>query len=158
MNVGWLILAVGAGVLIPVQAAINSKMGRCLNQPLYSSVVNFVVGTVVLVVLALILSSLSSSHHWQGLRTAPWWAWLGGLLGAVFVTSSVIIFPHVGAVGFTMAMLAGQLIGSLILDQKGWLEVTPRPFSWQRLLGVILAIVAVWLVTQSRSSVETPAT
>jgi bacterial/archaeal transporter family-2 protein len=76
---------------------------------------------------------------------APWWMWLGGLLGAFFVCASIVLPPRLEAT--TMGLfLAGQVIASIALDHFGLLGVTVQPASIPRLLGALLIIVGVTIV------------
>jgi transporter family-2 protein len=139
-----LILAVGVG--LAVQAAMNAKMGAALASPVGGALVNFLVGLVLLV--ALLASGLFGRVRLAGLSEAPWWAYLGGALGAAFVTISVVAIPRVGAAVTFAAVIAGQLIGALVLDSLGWLEVTQVPLNPWRLLGTILLLAGVVLIQQ----------
>jgi len=80
-------------------------------------------------------------------RTAPWWSWLGGLLGAVFVTSSILLVPRLGATLFIAAIVTGQLAFSLIIDEFSLLGVSQRPASPGRLLGVAIMMVGLGVLT-----------
>jgi bacterial/archaeal transporter family-2 protein len=62
------------------------------------------------------------------------------------VIVSILCVPRIGAASLAIALVAGQLIGALLLDQFGWLGLTPRPISTTRLCGALLLIVSVWLM------------
>lgn len=139
-----LILAVGIG--LAVQAAMNAKMGAALASPIGGALVNFVVGLVLLV--AFLASGVFGRIRVAGLGEAPWWAYIGGAIGALFVTLTVVAVPKVGAAVTFAAVIAGQLIGALILDSLGWLEVTQVPLNPWRLLGAVLLLAGVVLIQQ----------
>ncbi len=139
-----LILAVGIG--LAVQAAMNAKMGAALASPVGGALVNFLVGLALLV--AVLASGMLGRVRFAGLSEAPWWAYLGGAIGAAFVTISVVAVPRVGAAVTFAAVIAGQLVGALILDSLGWLEVTQVPLNPWRLLGAVLLLVGVVLIQQ----------
>lgn len=139
-----LILAIGAGLAL--QAAMNAKMGAALASPVGGALVNFIVGLVLL--MAFLASGLFGRLRLTGLGEAPWWAYFGGAIGAAFVTISVVALPRVGAAVTFAAVIAGQLIGALILDSLGWLEVTQVPLNPWRLLGAVLLLAGVVLIQQ----------
>lgn len=139
-----LVLAVGIG--LAVQAAMNARMGAALASPIGGALVNFIVGLILLAVL--LGSGLFGRLRIAGLGDAPWWAYLGGGIGAIFVTISVIAVPRVGAAVTFAAVIAGQLIGALLLDSLGWLEVTQVPLNPWRFLGAVLLLAGVVLIQQ----------
>lgn len=139
-----LILAVGIG--LAVQAAMNAKMGAALASPIGGALVNFVVGLVLLV--AFLASGVFGRIRVAGFAEAPWWAYIGGAIGALFVTITVVAVPKVGAAVTFAAVIAGQLIGALVLDSLGWLEVTQVPLNPWRLLGAVLLLAGVVLIQQ----------
>jgi bacterial/archaeal transporter family-2 protein len=70
----------------------------------------------------------------------PWWAWIGGALGAVFVTSSVVVPVRIGAAAFFGIVVAAQLVTSVLADQYGWLSLEQKDVTPLRALGVGLLI------------------
>jgi transporter family-2 protein len=80
------------------------------------------------------------------IMNAPWWMWLGGLLGAFFVCASIVLTPHLWAATTVGLFLAGQVIASKAIDHLGLLGVTAQPASIPRLLGALLIIVGVAMV------------
>ena len=146
MKLGWLGLALCAGLLIPAQAAMNAKMRGFVLNPFYSAMINFAVGAAVLIILVTITTVQGQPSSWRAAATAPWWAWVGGLLGVVLVLAGVLILPRTGAAAFSVALIAGQLCGALVLDHFGWLGLAQRAFSMSRLIGVMLVLLGVWFI------------
>jgi transporter family-2 protein len=142
----FVVLILAVGVALAVQAAMNAKIGATLASPLGGALVNFVVGLVLLVLA--VASGMFGRIRLAGLSEAPWWAYLGGAIGAAFVTISVVAVPRVGAAVTFAAVIAGQLIGALLLDSFGWLEVTQVPLNPWRLMGAVLLIAGVVLIQQ----------
>ena len=81
-------------------------------------------------------------------RGAPWWYFLGGLLGAAYVTTVLVSVRTLGAGGATAATFAGQLTLSMVIDQLGWLGVTRPPITALRLLGVGFLALGVFLIVR----------
>lgn len=140
----YLLFAVIAGAMIPFQAGINAQLARWVGSPISSALVSFLVGTVALAIVVLIqrkpLPSLSK------LAGAPWWIWIGGLLGAFYVAGSIFSAPKLGAVMLIAAVVAGQSFASLIIDQFGWVGFKEHDISPGRIAGMLLVASGVALV------------
>lgn len=76
----------------------------------------------------------------------PWWAWSGGLFGAIYIALAIFLVPQLGAATFVGILLAGQLLTSVTFDHFGWLGLPQRSIDLQRLIGVGLLIGGVVLV------------
>jgi transporter family-2 protein len=128
----WLLvfLALGVGVFLPLQAGINSELRVWLGHPLQAALISFLVGTLALGVLNLVLGL-----SWRGAGAvggAPWWVWFGGLLGATYVSLTVVLAPKLGAAAMLGAVMTGQLIGSLLMDHFGVVGYSIRPLTPER--------------------------
>ena len=78
--------------------------------------------------------------------SAPWWAWVGGLLGAVYVTSTVVVPVRMGGAAFFGILVAAQLVTSVILDRFGAIGFPKHDLSPGRLIGVAMLIGGAVLV------------
>jgi transporter family-2 protein len=139
----WALLALLAGAMLPIQAGVNAELARIVGHPVRSALVSFAVGTGALLLLAFALTG--PSWPWGRMLQAPWWVYVGGLLGAVYVVGVIALAPKLGAL-LTFALLtAGQFLASMVLDHLGFLY--PRhPVNAARVLGVVLILLGVWLV------------
>ena len=139
-----LLLALAAGVLLPVQAGVNAQLRSAVGSPLAAALVSFLVGTAGLVTVAVIVRAS------MGLRAAwtitPWWYWVGGLIGALYVVATIVLAPRLGAATMVAAIVAGQMSASLLLDQYGLLGFPTHPINGLRVLGAALVTVGVILV------------
>lgn len=140
----FILLGLLAGMSVPTQSGINAQLGLWTRSPVLASAISFVVGTLTLVAYSLAtripLPSLASiGEH-------PWWIWVGGSLGAFFVTATIILVPKVGATTMVALILTGQLAASLCLDHFGWLGCPVHHISLGRLAGVLLLSCGVWLI------------
>lgn len=130
--------------MLPVQAGLNSEMGRVLKSPVYASIVSFVAGLIALIIYAFI-TRMPFGNLREGL-TLPWYYWLGGVLGAVYVYGLIVLTPRLG-VALTFGLtVAAQMTFSLVMDHCGWLDVPVSPISWPRVLGVLMIIGGVILI------------
>ena len=143
----WLLLlpvALAAGMAAPTQFAINSQLRQVVGGPVLAAALSFLVGTVVLFATTAVVRR--SLPELGSIMNAPWWMWLGGLLGAFFVCASTILTPRLGAATTVGLFLAGQVIASIAIDHFGLLGVTVQPATMPRLLGALLIIIGVAIV------------
>ena len=137
-----LLFAVVAGSFLPLQAGVNAKLAHFVGGPVRASLVSFIVGAAALF-LVVVLFYRSGGHR---ASDAPWWAWVGGLLGAFYVTATVVVPVRMGAAAFFGILVAAQLVTSVLVDQFGWLSFPQHQASPLRLLGVALLISGALLV------------
>ena len=90
-----------AGFLLPFQAAANAELGRHTPTLFHAALFNFVVGAVVLGVLALVTPAKSMA--WSSLPQMPWWSWIGGMIGAGYVAITVRAAPVLGTLQVTQS-------------------------------------------------------
>lgn len=156
-----LLLALLAGAATAVQAVINSQARvRLQAHFLHATLLNFGVGTSVLLLACTIGAiALPRTLGWPSaslIAQAPPWIWTGGLLGVLFVSSSVVLTPSLGATLFIVLVIAGQLAGSLMLDEFAFLGGRHVPVNAGRTAGVLLVFVGAALVAYSTPSKPPP--
>jgi transporter family-2 protein len=139
------VLGVGAGCLVGMQAPINSRLGRSVGSA-EAATVSFLVGTVALVLILLIARGGIGGIGQIG--RAPWWALVGGLLGAVYVSVALVAVRTLGASGLTAVVIGGQLVISVVIDRFGLLGVTRQAVGVQRIAGLVLLAAGVVLVVR----------
>jgi len=141
------LLALLGGAAVAVQFAVNSELRLAVRSPLVAAAISFLVGTVVLIALVVVVrEGLPTPSAMAG---APWWAWMGGFLGAFYVFSSIVVTPSIGATATVGFVVAGQLLAALVLDHFGLLNLTAQPVGTLRLIGVALVLVGAVLVLRS---------
>lgn len=145
----WLLLSIVAavlvGMLLPFQALLNARVGALTEGALFASFLSFAVGTVALALVLLVTRTPLPSM--RTLTSLPPWLWCGGLIGAVFVFCGTLLVPRLGAAGMICLIVAGQLVGSLLLDHYGVLS-QPRPVDAMRLAGAALVGIGALLVVR----------
>lgn len=140
----YLIMALIAGITVPVQAGFNAKLNFFTGSPISASIISFIAGTGALIIYALITRvPLPGAAAFTG---APWWIWTGGILGAFFVTSCVILVEKVGAVSMLALILAGQMVASVLLDHYGVLGYNVNPVNTTKIAGILLIFAGVMLI------------
>jgi transporter family-2 protein len=131
-----------------MQAPINSRLGRVVGG-VQAATVSFLVGTVALVlVVSIARGNVGGFGGFAHIGRAPWWAFLGGLLGAVYVTVAIFAVRTLGASGLTAAVIGGQLAISVAIDRFGLLGVARQSVGWQRVVGLGLLAAGVALVVR----------
>lgn len=132
---------VGAG--LTVQVGMNSTVRAALGSPVLASIVNFVIGLAALLLVAIATGARLAPGS---VATVPAWAWLGGLLGAIYVAANIVLAPHLGAVTLMGLTIAGQLAAALAVDHYGMLGFPQAPVTPARLLGAVLLVAGVLLI------------
>ena len=140
----YLLLALLAGAMLPLQAGVNSQLARAVGHPVVAALVSFVVGTLGLLAYCLVMRYPMPSG--AAVSQAPWWAWVGGLMGVIFITVVVTLAPKLGAVRLLSFAIAGQLLFSVIIDHFGLVGFEIRPINFWRIAGVALLLAGVALV------------
>jgi len=140
-----LLFTVVAGSFLPAQAGVNARLAKFVGGPVRASMVSFAVGAVALFLVVLLFYRSQNQHA----SDAPWWAWIGGLLGAFYVTSTVVVPIRIGAAAFFGILVAAQLVASVVLDKYGWIGFPKHDLSAGRLVGVALLIAGAVLVRVS---------
>lgn len=144
MKAFFLMLAYIAGMLAPLQAGMNTRMGRSLGDPFYAALISFVVGTI-----GLFVYGLACRMEFAAIRQASdvhWSIWLAGLLGAFYVTATIILTPKLGAAMTFSLVVAGQLSMAVVMDHYGFFGIPVQLFNWPRLLGIALITAGVILI------------
>ncbi|MBS3848632.1 DMT family transporter [Devosia sp. BSSL-BM10] len=141
----WALLGVVAGACIATQAPINAQLGRNLGVPIAAAGVSFVAGAVLLWTLAVIYSR-SSGIAINFAAPAPWTFVAGGVLGAIYVFSNIMLTPMIGAAAVMALSVAGQLIGGLALDRIGFMGMAVRELTLGRVTGAILLLVGAMMI------------
>src|SRR5207247_1409114 len=110
------------------------------------SLISFSVGTIALILIVL----LTRNGNLGAVRNVSWWHLLGGLIGAVFVTATLIAAPKIGVTGMIVATLAGNMAAAILIDRFGWVGIDPKPIDGPRVAGVLLMLVSVVLINWSQ--------
>jgi bacterial/archaeal transporter family-2 protein len=138
------LLAVAAGVSIVVQQVLNSNLRIALDSAAWSGFMSYFVGVVCMALLALVLRDPLPSASVAA--RIPWWAWSGGLFGAIFIGLAILLVPQLGAATFIALLVTGQMLASVTFDHFGWLGLAQRPIDVPRLIGAALLIGGVVLI------------
>ncbi|MBS7458016.1 DMT family transporter [Coralloluteibacterium stylophorae] len=139
-----ILAAVLIGLLLPLQALINARLGALTWGALFAAFASFLVGTAA---LACALAVMRPAPLGPGLGAVPWWGWCGGLIGALFVFAGTALVPRLGAGGLICLIVFGQMVGALLLDHFGVLGQV-RAVDPLRVVGAALVAVGALLVVK----------
>lgn len=149
MIFGLILLAVVIGALMPVQAAINGELSRLASNTYLAAFVSLATGALTLGAILLFRGTPLTEFRKLSLMSPH--LFLGGILGSIFVVSSVYFVPRIGATMMIAAFVTGQLLTSVILDHFGLFGLPKLPLSWTRGLGVVMLFVGLFLVIRKPS-------
>jgi bacterial/archaeal transporter family-2 protein len=139
------LVALFAGALISLQAPINAEAAARLGHPLAGAAWSFVVGTVALATLVLLFAR--HQLHPDGLKSLPLYILLGGgLLGAMYVTTNIMLAPRIGIAALMALGIAGQLFAALMLDRFGAFGLIERELTLGRVSGACMVLVGALMV------------
>ena len=144
MNPAYLFVAFVTGAAIAVQALANSRLRFALGTPVWAAIAQFIVGLAALVVIAVVTRQPSADTG--GLSRMPWWGWVGGAIGALFITVSIVLTPRLGTALTLATMTVGQLLAALVLDHYGWLGAPVVRLSLPRVLGAACLLAGIALM------------
>ncbi len=137
--------AFGAGALISLQAPINAEAAARLGHPLAGATLSFCVGTVALILITSLF--LHRDVNLAALKTMPLYMLIsGGLLGAGYVTASLILAPRIGVTAIVALGITGQLVAALLLDRYGAFGLVEREFSIGRVGGALMVLAGALMV------------
>lgn len=147
MSAGWIIsFIIVGGALQTCGAAMNGQLGKSLVNPWLASAVSFSLITFFFLAAFLIMPHpLPTTKDIAGL---PWWAVIGGLVGAVQVYAGLTQVNKIGAGPFMGFTVTAALITSLAVDHFGWFRMDHHPMNLWRGLGGLLLIGGVTLIAK----------
>lgn len=145
MGLLWSLLGIVSGGLIALQAPINAALARGLGLPVAAATASFLAGSVVLVAITLVVCQTQGiALTWR--EVPPWLFVAGGLLGAAYVTSVILLTPRLGTATTMTFIVTGQLLAGLLLDRVGAFGFVARELSFGRISGAILLIAGALLI------------
>lgn len=138
-------LALVMGCFMAIQPAINGQLRFRMGTPAQAAMISTSVSTISLLFFVLAVQRPSWPDG-ETLRSAPWWIWTGGLLGAVYVAVSIVLVQRLSAAVAFSLVVFGQMVCALILDHFGWLGLGQHEVTPGRLAGVALVVVGVVMI------------
>jgi transporter family-2 protein len=141
-----MLLVLGAGGLIAMQAPTNALLARVGGSPVLAALISFAVGTLALLLVWMASGNRPAASAFSNLR---WYAWLGGIYGATYVAVAAYAAPRIGLASLITVGIAGQIAMALWLDQVGAFGLPREPVNLGRAAGALLVVAGVVLVRRS---------
>ncbi len=133
-----------AGALASCQPLVNARLAQKIGL-VESSFISFLVGSLFLLLMVLLFGQGSLARITQ----ASWWQLTGGLMGAFFVFTVILVVPHMGAGAVMAATIAAQLLTALVLDHFQLFGFRHIPLDLSRLVGAGLMLAGTWLMIRT---------
>jgi transporter family-2 protein len=141
----WRLLGIGTGGCSTLQITINGQLGVALHSAIHASLVSFIVGTISLLLMVCVQRPpLKVKQPSEGKN--PWWMWMGGFLGALYVMGNAWISPRIGVGTSVVVGLLGLMSAGLIIDETGILESQRHPVSLRQVISLVVMFVGVCLI------------
>jgi len=136
-------LALTAGLAGSVQVAVMGRFGERIGS--FEALAASVLFSALIAAAVLLVVRQSLAGYGDAFRS-PWWYWVGGGgMGVVVVLTITVVTPRIGTAATIGLLIAGQLAMGVLIDRYGWFGVEQVPFSWPRILGVLLLAVGALL-------------
>ncbi|MDR1702795.1 MAG: DMT family transporter [Sporomusaceae bacterium] len=137
-------MALASGIIMAVQGSVNTALGKNTGV-LEASFIVHLVGTVSAFLLIFVFKL--GSGDVLAFSAAPWYTWLGGVLGVAIVYLVAASIPGIGMANATTAIIVGQVATACLIDHFGAVGLERRPFGYEQLIGLaLLAIGAKFLL------------
>jgi len=140
----YMVAALVIGAASSIQPAVNAILARAVGNPFGATVVSVFVAFCTIVTISLFTGRGQITP--AVLSSVPWWVYLGGMVGALLVASGVIIAPVTGALLFFILIVAGQLLGAMLMDHLGAFGLAVREVSGLRVAGFVLVLAGAVMV------------
>ncbi|MHA8111495.1 DMT family transporter [Lactobacillaceae bacterium Melli_B4] len=142
----WQILGIVAGMFQAAQTPVNGHLGIVLHSSIHAALISFLVGAIILFIITGFTDKGYAKIKNAVGKNKPWWIWLGGLLGAIYVLSNATISPIIGAGNAVILTIVGNLSCSVVVDKYGLLGSTKKHIGIATYLGLIIMICGVVIV------------
>ena len=139
-----MLLAAMAGAGGVLQSTVNSQLRFHVGSPAWAGLISFTVGTLCMI--AYVTATRDAPPTVAAMAKVPWWGWIGGLLGALYIAAAILLVPRLGAATMISCIVAGQMVAAVLFDQFGLFGLAQRNLDLPRLAGIALVIGGVVLI------------
>jgi bacterial/archaeal transporter family-2 protein len=141
---GFMLAAILVGALVSAQPPMNAILARAIGNPFGAAAISIFVAFACAIAALLFTGTGDLSRG--TLAAVPWWVYLAGTVGLIFVAGGIVIAPVTGALLFFVCVVGGQLLGATLADHLGAFGLQVRPVSPQRIAGLALVLAGAILV------------
>jgi transporter family-2 protein len=139
----YALLPLLGGAMIAIQAPVNARLRNALTSPVGSATISFATGILILLVALVLVGDGGKLANVGG---GPWWAYLGGALGAFFVVATLLAAPRVGVTTTFVSVVLGQVAAAALIDRFGWFGQRQIDFGWERVAALALLTASLVLL------------
>ncbi|WP_255585260.1 DMT family transporter [Virgibacillus saliphilus] len=142
----WILFGLGTGMMPPMQTAINSSLRYEVDSFIYAAFISFLVGTIVLFMMAILIHKGIKLTRTSGDMTLKPWHFAGGVLGAAYIASNIMLMPYLGVTLTLMSTILGQIVMGLVIDHFGMFNLPKYPVDQRRVIAVLMIISGIALL------------
>jgi bacterial/archaeal transporter family-2 protein len=143
----YYLLSLLAGICVAIQTGVNSQLRHDTNNPIFTALISFTIGTAALLILY--FSFFRQSPAFPQGYNFEWWKFTGGLCGVLYITAVVIAAPRIGAANSLGLIVLGQFVAAIIIDHFGWMGLPVKEISWYRVGGICLLMAGAYLIQKN---------
>lgn len=143
---GWRLLGIMTGACSAIQIAVNGQLGIVLHSSLHAAFISFIVGVTSLFIIVCIQHPRLQLKLPEGQTKNPWWMWIGGFLGALYVIGNAFISPKIGTGTTVVFGLLGLMTAGLIFDQTGLLQSPKHPVCLKQIIALASMFAGVCII------------
>jgi bacterial/archaeal transporter family-2 protein len=147
MKAPLLLFTIFLGIVLAVHLAMNGKVGASLNNPRVANALFWCVGALAAIIIG---ATGWKTGAFDGLKDVNPFLLTAGAFGACLVFAIAWLIPQVGAGAVMITLIAGQVLGGMIMSHFGWLGSPVKPVSVTNLLGAAVMIAGVVLATWNK--------
>ena len=140
----YIAMTIATGMLIPIQAGLNAALRKAIDNPYFSGSLNALLAAFILIMALLVMRMPVPTV--VALSNVPWWTYLGGACGAVYILVTLVSAPKLGAILLIVCLAAGQMLASVCIDHFGWVGYQVRPVTVTKIVGLGCIIMGVYLI------------
>lgn len=147
-----IILGVIAGICVPLQTSINTRLGNYTKSPILASFYSFLVGTIVLLFINLVMNPQKLSPSFFINQDISISSFSGGLFGVIFLTGNLLLLPRIGAALTVVMTVSGQILMGLVIDHFGFFGADIHQLNIIRIVGVAIMLIGILLMNYKKKS------
>ena len=138
------VAAIFAGACVVVQQALNATLRSELGSAFWAAFISYAVGMLTLLFVLVTIREPWLAFSTIAKSSLP--SWIGGVFGTVYIVSSIMLLPRLGAMTVVALLITGQMLASVVFDHFGLFGLAQRPIDVYRAGGAVLLILGVLLV------------
>ena len=147
INAIWIYpIILAGGILQAWGPPMNGALRSALTNPWLASLVSFL--PIIAFLGCVVLCLPRPMPTMGGVSAMPWWAPLGGLVGAFAVVAGLLFVNKVGAGTYAGLTITANVLMSLVIDKFGWFGMEIHALSGWRLLGAAFMVAGIALIAR----------